>query len=791
MDADSEHWSSGRQLLLQRCKSRALSCLNEHEYSRAFAHFIVALTVEPAVKGELLNAFIFTLEKIASDLEKEQQVNEVLLCYQQALDVLPNDSHVLHGLATTLFRLGFIECAASYFLKSYQANPFFTPSLYCMENLKNALVERWHFVMLNDSHRNMAYHRAIKRAVKSGYNQVLDIGAGTGILSMMAVDAGAEKVYACEASEIMSAVLQNVIETNNKDITAFSKFSTDLCVPDDLPEKVSLIVTEIFDAGLFGEHVLETLNHAWEHLLVSNANCVTNINEKDEAASSISSLCSNVENAAMTPNREINVGKIIPYSATVYAVPVESRRLRKNFALDMEIMEALNIKNMVAPQLLDEEPYSTEKLYNIPDGYKLLSKPSVLLEVNFNSPQDIKSLLQGKVLNIKHECTDNGMLDAMIVWFDLHLDDETTISTAPNSEVDSCWEQAIFFALPQCLKGSSPLCSIGDCIESEFLCQGHLTLKSIKTRANNIENNFNQTLTMDPSLINLLNTYSSGNIINLNLRDIYNVDNAAILDISTFPTLTLKALKDSPFTATVLKTQYQSEVEQLRDLYQISKERLVFKSYEELYKSKMQCDFLIVDPVEPCGLLKKNLLEDITMLRMQSLKETGIVVPGEIEIMAILIESPVLKEHSKVISDERTAGYKISQVMNAYQCRIHQDIQYSMLPYTKITEPVKLCSINLNSKCERERKSLFKDMHRTTEVEAINNGQVTAIIYFFVLKYHQNFVVDTSDHDGLRKQAACILDEGTHVQKGEKVHLQWCLKNGCIQIGISNGTSTT
>lgn len=61
MEDTSEDWSSGRLLLLQRCKSRALSCLHEHEYGRAFAHFIVALTVQPAVKGEVLNAFLFTL----------------------------------------------------------------------------------------------------------------------------------------------------------------------------------------------------------------------------------------------------------------------------------------------------------------------------------------------------------------------------------------------------------------------------------------------------------------------------------------------------------------------------------------------------------------------------------------------------------------------------------------------------------------------------------------------------------------------------------------------------------
>ena len=33
------------------------------------------------------------------------------------------------------------------------------------------------------------------------------------------------------------------------------------------PFSVSLVVTEIFDAGLIGEQTLSTLHHAWKHLL--------------------------------------------------------------------------------------------------------------------------------------------------------------------------------------------------------------------------------------------------------------------------------------------------------------------------------------------------------------------------------------------------------------------------------------------------------------------------------------------------------------------------------------------
>lgn len=161
----------------------------------------------------------------------------------------------------------------------------------------------------------------------------------------------------------------------------------------------------------------------------------------------------------------------------------------------------------------------------------------------------------------------------------------------------------------------SSFCKAGDNILVQFLCQGHLQLQNIDISNQVDESLSSQNLVMDPALIYLLNSYCSGDIINLNLKDILNMDNSSILDISTFPILSLKNLRDSSGVATVLRTQYQNEVEQLQDLYHIPNEKLMFTSYEELYKTKMLCDFLIVDPVELCGLLRKNLLEDIMMLR--------------------------------------------------------------------------------------------------------------------------------------------------------------------------------
>ena len=53
--------------------------------------------------------------------------------------------------------------------------------------------------------QNQKYHEALKMAIDKMHGQgrpanVLDIGTGTGLLSMMAVSCGADSVTACEVS---------------------------------------------------------------------------------------------------------------------------------------------------------------------------------------------------------------------------------------------------------------------------------------------------------------------------------------------------------------------------------------------------------------------------------------------------------------------------------------------------------------------------------------------------------------------------------------------------------------
>lgn len=90
------------------------------------------------------------------------------------------------------------------FEKILSIEPNFLKSYQNLDNVKLQLVERWHFGMLNDRGRNLKYKTAIKKAIqKHASVRALDIGTGTGLLAIYAVECGAEQVYACEQSPVM------------------------------------------------------------------------------------------------------------------------------------------------------------------------------------------------------------------------------------------------------------------------------------------------------------------------------------------------------------------------------------------------------------------------------------------------------------------------------------------------------------------------------------------------------------------------------------------------------------
>ncbi|MFO0633256.1 MAG: 50S ribosomal protein L11 methyltransferase [Nannocystaceae bacterium] len=128
-------------------------------------------------------------------------------------------------------------------------------------------VHRW---MLADSVRNEAYRQALVRAVRPG-DVVLDMGAGTGILSVFAAQAGASRVWAVERTDI-AAIARRVIERNGfaDRITVIQDDLEEI----DLPGKVDVIVSEWMGGLGVDENMLAPLLIARDRFLAPGGRVV-------------------------------------------------------------------------------------------------------------------------------------------------------------------------------------------------------------------------------------------------------------------------------------------------------------------------------------------------------------------------------------------------------------------------------------------------------------------------------------------------------------------------------------
>jgi SAM-dependent methyltransferase len=143
------------------------------------------------------------------------------------------------------------------------------------ERLHQMFVPRWHFPMLADSARNRAYAEAIAAKVRPG-DVVLDIGCGAGLTAMLAARAGAKHVYTCEQQPLIAQAATRVIADNGLSdrITVIPKWSHDIAVGTDIPERADVVISEIVDTVLLGEGALATLTHAMSALAKPDARAV-------------------------------------------------------------------------------------------------------------------------------------------------------------------------------------------------------------------------------------------------------------------------------------------------------------------------------------------------------------------------------------------------------------------------------------------------------------------------------------------------------------------------------------
>ncbi|XP_037549718.1 protein arginine N-methyltransferase 6 [Nematolebias whitei] len=122
-----------------------------------------------------------------------------------------------------------------------------------------------HEEMIADHVRTNAYRTAIfKNSELIRGKVVLDVGAGTGVLSIFCAQAGARKVFAVEACSIAEQAEKIVKQNKVEDRVEVIRGTVEAV---DLPEQVDVIVSEWMGYALLHESMLNSVLHARDRWL--------------------------------------------------------------------------------------------------------------------------------------------------------------------------------------------------------------------------------------------------------------------------------------------------------------------------------------------------------------------------------------------------------------------------------------------------------------------------------------------------------------------------------------------
>lgn len=286
--------------------------------------------------------------------------------------------------------------------------------------------------MLHDKDRNIKYYQGIRAAVSRVKDRgqkalVLDIGTGTGLLSMMAVTAGADFCYAIEVFKPMAEAAVKIVERNgfSDKIKVINKHSTEVTVgPDgDLPCRANILITELFDTELIGEGALPSYEHAHKHL----------VQEDCEA---------------------------VPHRATVYAQLVESRRMWSwNKLFPVRVRTSLGVQVIVPPSELERCPGAPSvcdiQLNQVsPADFTVLSDVLPMFSVDFSKQVSSSAACHSR----QFVPLASGQAQVVLSWWDIEMDPEGKIKctmapfwaqTDPQElQWRDHWMQCVYF-LPQ------------------------------------------------------------------------------------------------------------------------------------------------------------------------------------------------------------------------------------------------------------------------------------------------------------------------------------------------------
>lgn len=257
-----------------------------------------------------------------------------------------------------------------------------------------------HEEMLKDTVRTRAYQKAIENNPEDFKDKiVLDIGCGTGILSIFAARAGAKHVYAIENAEI-ALFAEEIIKRNglSSKITVIKGKMEEVKLPVD---HVDIIISEWMGYFLLYESMLDSVLWARDKYLVKG-------------------------------------GKMLPDRATMYIAAVEDGKYKaekKNFWSDIYSTDM----SCLAPTVL------REPLVDVVPSEHIVSSSSKILELNLCTmkPSDVEF-----VAGYQLTCNYKDKVHGVVGWFDTEFADlknPVMLSTSPYNK-KTHWKQTIFYS---------------------------------------------------------------------------------------------------------------------------------------------------------------------------------------------------------------------------------------------------------------------------------------------------------------------------------------------------------
>ncbi|HEX5634174.1 MAG TPA: 50S ribosomal protein L11 methyltransferase, partial [Gemmatimonadales bacterium] len=247
-----------------------------------------------------------------------------------------------------------------------------------------------HLAMLADEPRVAAYRAAIERHAPGRF--VLELGTGSGVLSIFAARAGARRVLAVEESAI-AGLAAELFAANAPTIELAVRSSRDLVLPDD--QRAEVIVHELLGADPLAEGLLPTIADARRRLLAPG-------------------------------------GRLLPSRLELYATGVALTEAPVDRAVAQTQTTAI-----AARHALDLAPLS-RALAALPDrayqhtvrgaSFELLTEPTLLHDLDLTTvDEDACAATLTRTLT----ATRAGTLSAVLLHFRAHLDHDLVLSNGP------------------------------------------------------------------------------------------------------------------------------------------------------------------------------------------------------------------------------------------------------------------------------------------------------------------------------------------------------------------------